>query len=63
VPATGQIYPVNDHGYYFYVSRTQSILLDSLLSFAFPLFFFLAAILGAHWKVIPMLGNKPKKFY
>ncbi len=60
-PATGQVYQLNDHGYYFYVSKTESILQD-VLFFAFAIFGVGAGILNVYWKVIPD-NNPPKKFY
>jgi hypothetical protein len=62
VPSTGQIYPIADHGYYFYVSKTYSHLEDCLMD-GFVLCFFGAGMLGAYWKIVPLPGSKPKKFY
>ena|ERR1035437_8676765 len=64
LPATGQIYPLHDHGYVFYVSKTQSICQD-ILPAVFLVFFFGAVILNMSWKVIPNTDtyNKLKKFY
>jgi len=47
--ATGEIYPLNNHGYIFYVIKTQSILQDTLF-YAFFIFVIAAIILEQRWK-------------
>lgn len=59
--ATGEIYPLNNHGYIFYVIKIQSILQDALF-YAFFIFAFGAAILEQRWKTIRNLfDSMPKK--
>jgi hypothetical protein len=62
VPATGQIYKIPDHGYYFYVSKTQSRLQDILPTGSVFLFFG-AILLGKYWNVIHKPDNMLKKSY
>ena len=61
--ATGKIYPLNNHGYIFHVTRLQSLLQDILFA-AFFIFAFGAAILELRWKTIRNLFDEmPKKPY
>ena len=58
---TGQIYPLNNHGYYFYVTKSQKLFDDSGF-FTFVVFCFGGVILGRQWKVIRDPGdNLPRK--
>jgi hypothetical protein len=60
---TAQTYPLNEHGYFFYVTRTQSWLFHSLLA-AFGIFGAAAGILNVQWKALPNpRDDLPKKFY
>jgi len=61
--ATCRIYPLNNHGYIFYVTRIQSLLQDILFD-SFFIFAFGAAILELRWKTIRNLFDEmPKKPY
>ena len=51
--ASGEIYPLNNHGYIFYVTKSQSILQDALF-YTFFVFIIAALILKQLWK----LNNK-----
>lgn len=58
---TGDIYPLNNHGYIFYVVKRQSLLQDVLL-YAFIIFTFGATLLEQRWKTIRNLFDEmPKK--
>jgi hypothetical protein len=60
-PVTGAIYPLNNHGYFFYVVKNQSLLQDYLF-YAFFIFAFGGAILGQRWKTFRNLFDEmPKK--
>jgi hypothetical protein len=62
-PDTGQVCALNQHGYYFYITRSQKTLFDVLL-YAFPLLFGGGAILDMRWKTLRnALEDAPKKFY
>ena len=58
--ANGQVYPLNNHGYVFYVTSAQHYLQDGLL-YMFMIFAFGAAILNIRWKVIRNQYEKPNK--
>jgi hypothetical protein len=58
--STGEIFPLNNHGYIFYVVKIQSILQD-LLFYAFIIFFFGAALLEQRWKTIRKKINEIPK--
>jgi hypothetical protein len=63
MPDTGQIYPLTDHSYYFYVSHFHSILQDAL-TYAFAVFAVTAGLLNWHWKAFSSpIDDMPKKFY
>ncbi len=51
IVSTGQIYPLNNHGYIFYVTRIHAFLQD-ILMYAFIIFGFGGALLNLRWKVI-----------
>jgi hypothetical protein len=58
---TGEIYPLNNHGYIFYVIKAQS-LLQNILFYVFIIFAFGGAILNLRWKTIRSPYNEmPKK--
>ena len=58
---TSEIYPLNNHGYIFYVIKSQSLLQD-VLFYAFIIFAFGAALLEQRWKTIRNLFDEmPKK--
>jgi H+/Cl- antiporter ClcA len=60
---TGQTYQLNEHGYFFYVTRTQSWLFHGLLA-VFGIFGAAAGILNVQWKALPNPHDDlPKKFY
>jgi len=53
ITATGQVYPINDHGHFFYVTREHYWLFHILLSGWWLAA--LAAVLNYRWKVVPNL--------
>ena len=62
-PSTGEIYALNNHGYIFYVSRTQNIIQDATFygSMALAL---CAYLLNSRWKAIANpYDDLPKKLY
>lgn len=48
--ATGQVWPLNNHGYIVYITRSQNILQYALF-YAFVVLGVAAAILNFHWNV------------
>jgi hypothetical protein len=49
--ATNQVYPLNNHGYIFYVTMNQNLWQD-ILWYAFFVFGLAGGILEARWKTI-----------
>ena len=59
-PDTGQIYEVNNHGYYFYLTLRQKIF--AFIPCITALFIFgLGAILEWRWKIYRQIYGQPRK--
>jgi hypothetical protein len=62
-PTNGQIYPLNNHGYIFYVTTNQNLWQD-ILWYAFFVFAIGGGFLEARWKAIKNIYDElPKKLY
>ncbi len=60
-PSYGQVHPLNNHGYIFFVTKTQA-LLQEILWYSFMVFALGAGLLEAKWKTIGNIFDwLPKK--
>ena len=62
-PITGQIYMLNDHGYFFFVTHWQKIVGDVCLG-VFVVAGLIAAFLNVRYKLFKsVIDDAPKRFY
>jgi len=58
-PENGEIYPLSNHGYIFYVTRLQNVLQDALI-YVFGVLMFFIVVLRIYWEVSSPQKNARK---
>ena len=62
-PLTGQLYPLNDHGDIFYVTKGENMLQD-ITFYGATFLCVVAGLLNFYWKALRSpIDDLPKKFY